>query len=353
MNILAYILILVFASQVISELLVLLYPLRKHLASNRDTPPVSILISVRNEEENIQQCLTSLLDQDYPDFEVLVANDNSTDSTAEIIGTFNSSRLKVINISEPHEVGINPKAENLEKLSALGGGLLFAIVDGDCIYPRDWLKNMVSYMDNFKLVSGATGIAGNRMEDLDWKINTGRIAILSNMGFNTSAVGNNMVVERKALESVGGWKAVKRHLTEDFALHRLFYRAGYLTSIIFSPETEISSQPTPFFKKFNQRKRWMKGVNDLQWITKFMVYLQSLILPFLIVGLIFYMGYTLYAFLAYLTLKIISNTRLLLRLREWPIHWLLLYQLYQLFFNFLFLLYQLFGPGVSWKGRKY
>ena len=55
------------------------YPSPNHL------PYVSVLLPVRNEKENIGPCLRSLLAQDYPDYEVLVLDDGSTDGTRQIL----------------------------------------------------------------------------------------------------------------------------------------------------------------------------------------------------------------------------------------------------------------------------
>ena len=47
-------------------------------------PPVSVIVPARNEERNICACVSSLLRQDYPDFEVIAVNDHSEDGTGEI-----------------------------------------------------------------------------------------------------------------------------------------------------------------------------------------------------------------------------------------------------------------------------
>src|SRR2546425_9405268 len=49
------------------------------------TPSVSIIVPARNEERNIRRCITSLLEQDYSNFEVIVVDDDSTDGTAQIL----------------------------------------------------------------------------------------------------------------------------------------------------------------------------------------------------------------------------------------------------------------------------
>ncbi len=48
-------------------------------------PLVSVLVPVRNEEKTIRNCLASLLNQDYPNYELLVLNDHSEDLTLEIV----------------------------------------------------------------------------------------------------------------------------------------------------------------------------------------------------------------------------------------------------------------------------
>ncbi|MCX6005235.1 MAG: glycosyltransferase [Chloroflexi bacterium] len=55
-----------------------------------DAPLVSVLIPARNEEDNIENCLNSILRQDYPNYEVLVLDDNSTDRTSEIVSEIQS-----------------------------------------------------------------------------------------------------------------------------------------------------------------------------------------------------------------------------------------------------------------------
>ena len=55
------------------------------LHSSENLPAVSIIIPARNEQENIERCLRSLLNQNYPNFEIIVIDDNSTDNTLKIL----------------------------------------------------------------------------------------------------------------------------------------------------------------------------------------------------------------------------------------------------------------------------
>ena len=52
-----------------------------------DAPKVSILVPARNEERGVEACVRSLCEQKYPNYEVFVLDDGSTDSTAEILAS--------------------------------------------------------------------------------------------------------------------------------------------------------------------------------------------------------------------------------------------------------------------------
>lgn len=63
-----------------------------------DLPPVTVIVPARNEAHNIERCARSLLAQDYPDFELIVVDDGSTDATPRILAEIaaSDSRLKVV-----------------------------------------------------------------------------------------------------------------------------------------------------------------------------------------------------------------------------------------------------------------
>ena len=247
--------------QIIAELVFIFYPFSISSTAPEYFPKVSILLVVRDEEENIEQCLQSLIDQDYPDFEILVANDRSEDRTPDILKKMEPN-IAIRWIKEVIEIphGINPKAKYLQLLTDNSSGEYIAVTDGDCTYPSKWLKSMVTYKGDNHIVSGVTGIENSRMENIEWRVSIGRITVLSKMGFNTSAVGNNMLCKKQSLIEVGGWDSVTDHLTEDFAIHQLFYDKGLPTTVLYIPKTLVISKPTPLLARFNQRKRWMKGL---------------------------------------------------------------------------------------------
>jgi len=70
---------------------------------NNNFPRVSIIVPARNEEKYIRKCVDSLLKQDYPDFEIILVNDESSDKTLEIMKEYKKSNsiIKVLNVNQP------------------------------------------------------------------------------------------------------------------------------------------------------------------------------------------------------------------------------------------------------------
>ena len=66
--------------------------------TSKNYPFVSVLVPARNEEHNIEKCLNSLINQDYPNYEIIVIDDNSNDDTYKIAKKFSNiyEKVKVI-----------------------------------------------------------------------------------------------------------------------------------------------------------------------------------------------------------------------------------------------------------------
>jgi cellulose synthase/poly-beta-1,6-N-acetylglucosamine synthase-like glycosyltransferase len=66
---------------------------------NHNNPKVSIILPARNEEEFLGKCLDTLIDQDYPNYEIIVIDDSSEDSTGNIISEYAKQNSKIIPVS--------------------------------------------------------------------------------------------------------------------------------------------------------------------------------------------------------------------------------------------------------------
>ncbi len=97
-------------------------------------PRVSIVVAVRNMEETIGRCIESLINLDYPDKEIIVVDDGSTDQTPTILQRYPIRMLRIENsgVSAARNAGIE-----------IGNGEIVAFTDGDCYAERAWLDRLV------------------------------------------------------------------------------------------------------------------------------------------------------------------------------------------------------------------
>jgi poly-beta-1,6-N-acetyl-D-glucosamine synthase len=136
-------------------------PLRyKPIKQDCGKPPVSVIICARNEAANLTRFLPVVLEQDYPDFEVVLVNDCSEDRTDEIIGEFllKYKNLKVSSITRDPKFTHNKKFAQFIGIKAAANDLL-VFTDADCHPESDkWLSALVSNFDkDTKIVLGYGG----------------------------------------------------------------------------------------------------------------------------------------------------------------------------------------------------
>lgn len=122
--------------------------------------PVSIIICARNEAENLANFLPSVLEQDYPDYEVIVVNDCSEDNSSDILGKFllKYPNLKISTVNRDPIFAHNKKFAQFIGIKAAKNDILL-FTDADCQPVSDkWLEGMTSHFeDNITFVLGYGG----------------------------------------------------------------------------------------------------------------------------------------------------------------------------------------------------
>ncbi|MBW6508777.1 MAG: glycosyltransferase [Desulfuromonadales bacterium] len=111
-------------------------------------PPLSIIVAARNEEEQMEAALTSLLQIDYPELEIIVVNDRSSDGTGKILAqmTTNHPQLKTLTIDDLPD-GWLGKNHALWQGSRIAGGNLLLFTDADIIMAPETLQKAVSLLE--------------------------------------------------------------------------------------------------------------------------------------------------------------------------------------------------------------
>ena len=204
-----------------------------------DAPRVSIVIPARNESRNIERCVRSVLDAAYPNFEVIVVDDHSTDGTGDIARRIASedSRLRVIDAPALPE-GWFGKQWACAAGAREASGALLLFTDADTRHSRDLLPRAVNAMRDrgAELLS----LAGNQEMHSFWEriiqpqmfallsIRYGGSEHVSNAKRPVDAIANGqfILVRRESYEAIGGHAAVRDRVAEDMAMAQTFVAAG-------------------------------------------------------------------------------------------------------------------------------
>lgn len=192
-------------------------------------PKVSIIIPARNEEKYITAALTSLSKQRYKDYEIILLDDDSKDSTPLIIRGLanNEPRIKVDTITDrPEEWTGKNWACHLGFKKSVGDILLFT--DADIEISETLLRDSVAYLVANRL-DALTLIPRVRTSGLVSKFVQPTLGVIMSVFFSPLAVNNPdsklgyfwgsfFLISRRAYEIIGGHEAVKGDIVEDRAL---------------------------------------------------------------------------------------------------------------------------------------
>lgn len=132
--------------------------LHQSLDSVGDDVRVSVLIAARNEENNIERCIRSLIDQSYRNYEILVMNDGSTDSTEKILTRLADEFKDRLNFftNDHLPAGWYGKSWAIQCLSKRATGEILILTDADTFHNRDSIKFCANSLTshNVDFVSG-------------------------------------------------------------------------------------------------------------------------------------------------------------------------------------------------------
>jgi chlorobactene glucosyltransferase len=199
---------------------------------------VSILIPARNEELNIKKCVTSVLDQNYKDFEIIVLDDNSSDSTPQILAEIagQDERLHLLQ-GESLPSGWTGKNWACHQLSRAARGDVFLFMDADTYMRPTALSSTVGALKDNEtgllsaLPAEETITWGEKfiVPIIHWAIFCIMPLILAfNKWVRFIAVshGQYMCFTREAYNQIGGHAAVRNRIVEDKAITSLIVKAG-------------------------------------------------------------------------------------------------------------------------------
>ncbi|MFM1921387.1 MAG: hypothetical protein RLZZ303_3021 [Candidatus Hydrogenedentota bacterium] len=223
--------------------------------------PVSVIVPSYNAERTLAECIEALLHQDYPDLEIIIVDDGSTDRTAEIAHGYEG-------ITYIRQDNAGPAAARNRGAAAAKGEWL-AFTDSDCIAEPDWISALMAKVraNEGKGVVGVGGTYGiANPESLLARIIHAEIqARHARMKDEVDFLGSfNVAYERMAFEAVGGFdESFSQASAEDNDLaYRLIDADGKL---LFSKLAIVNHyHPTrllPYFKTQMRHGFWRVRLN--------------------------------------------------------------------------------------------
>ncbi len=331
---------------------------------------ISVIIPVRNEEENIETLLINLLGQNFPSehFELIVVNDHSTDSTAMILARYQKRycNLRVISLDNS---SLRGKKAALEKGIEHAKYELFAVTDGDCKVHRNWLLAIAQYYEQYKpvMILGPVIFEGQnsvwqRIAKLEHFSLLGISAGSCGMKMPVMASGANMTCEKKLFYELNN-PLMKQTPSGDDMFLLLKAKIFHRNRIHFIKHTDaaIYTKPPASLGSFmEQRKRWVSKTRYYSdhevLITGGVVFFTSFLL-FLLIPAVFIRPGVLKSFFALFLLKSFTDFLLLLSVTSYFKNKHLMY--YFLPAQMLYFAYVTisgfagFFSSYYWKGRKW
>ena len=249
-------------------------PLYKPAKKRKSAKSVSVIICAKNEEENLERFLPRVLEQDYPEFEVVVVNDCSTDGTEQLLSEM-SVRYKHLRYTS---ITSNEKFLHGKKL-AVTIGLKSALydhvllTDADCYPASDlWLQKMTSNLTREKkIVLGYGGYERKKgLLNLLIRYETVFTAIqylsYAICGRPYMGVGRNLAYEKALFFNNKGF-ASHYHLSsgdDDLFVNEIAVKEN--TAVEISKESHTLSIPKTSFRNWiKQKKRHLSAGVHYKW----------------------------------------------------------------------------------------
>lgn len=261
---------------------------------------VTVVIAARNESLCIQQCIESILAQEYSagQVELIVVDDQSTDDTGLIVSQYKDRGVKLISIKTEERSG---------KKSAIARGIevasheLIITTDADCIHPPRWINTMVACKEKNDAVFVAGPVTYSdernffeRFQALDFLSLQGITAVAVTKNLINMCNGANLLYTKQAFYAVSGFEGIDHIPSGDdmLLMEKISNTFPGGVAYCYSAEAIVTTSPEESLKSFiQQRIRWASKSSVYKGLTikavLLIVYLINLMIAgFFIMGLV-------------------------------------------------------------------
>ncbi len=334
----------------------------------------SIIIPARDEEENIASCLQSILKNNYPKnlYEVIVADDFSTDATPQIVQQLQKefSNVQLISLKNIIIENINSYKKRAIELAIAQSKFNWIITtDADCIVPENWLRLYDAYIQKNERVFIAAPVmfsCNNSFlsifQCLDFISLQGITAASVYAGAHSMCNGANLAYLKKVFYEVNGFKNADHIASGDdmLLMHKIKMKYPASIGYLFSNKAIVTTAPMPHWKSFfNQRIRWASKATSYKdkriFLVLLLVYFTNLCLFVLFILCFFHPKLFLLWLLFVLTKALLEMPFMYCAAKFFSLQrlmiWFVLMQPFHIIYTIVSGWFGKFGV-YKWKGRK-
>ena len=239
--------------------------LRKHppVINEAYKPFVTIMIPAHNEQHVIEYTVENVLKLDYPNYEIIIIDDRSTDKTADVINELAQKHENVRALIREKDA-FPGKSAVLNDALKLAKGDAILVFDADATVEPNFLNLLIPQLEPADVGAvQARKIIRNKDYNLLTRCQNNEYTMDAHLQVGRDAVkgavelrGNGELIKREAIEDIGGWNNFT--ITDDLDMSTRLHIKGW--DIRFCPEACVYEEGIIYILPlFRQRRRWLEG----------------------------------------------------------------------------------------------
>ena len=239
--------------------------LKKHpiVVNENFKPLVTVMIPAHDEETVISNTVENILSMDYPNFEIIVIDDRSSDNTASVIKDLEAKHEQVRALIREKDA-FPGKSAVLNDALKIAQGEAILVFDADATVEPDFLNKLIPHLEPADVGAvQARKIIRNKDVNFLTRCQNNEYTFDTYLQVSRDAIkgavelrGNGELIKRQALEDIDGWNNYT--ITDDLDMSTRLHIKGW--DVRFCPDACVYEEGIVYvFPLFRQRRRWLEG----------------------------------------------------------------------------------------------
>ena len=239
--------------------------LKKHpiVVNENYKPFVTVMVPAHNEESVISNTVENILSMDYPNFEIIVIDDRSSDNTASVIKDLEAKHEQVRALIREKDA-FPGKSAVLNDALKIAQGEAILVFDADATVEPDFLNKLIPHLEPADVGAvQARKIIRNKDVNFLTRCQNNEYTFDTYLQVSRDAIkgavelrGNGELIKRQALEDINGWNNYT--ITDDLDMSTRLHIKGW--DVRFCPDACVYEEGIVYvFPLFRQRRRWLEG----------------------------------------------------------------------------------------------